>query len=578
MTKKKEAFTLTDIEDDICANIRARVPGIAITSLEEPQVMNALFRVASYMEAKVSVGREIIQWSACSVRRYKEVEVHDENTNTKHRTWTYEVTDPDGWVETLMGFAAKSPHPDYPDDLEKAEHRPAFLVLCDPAPFLDPKKDHADTHLRALREAMWRIREEGALKNIILVGGHVPLPDEIAADIYLCEYKLPTPEKLSEQFTRVIETFKGTDTMKDKGVTYDESVMPLFTRACAGLSEYAARSVFNKAIARYAGFDERAVPLAHREKEQIVKRSGIAEIQQPKGGMELVGGFEHFKEYVENEISIILKDPEKARTFGAPIPSGIMLMGVSGCGKSLVAEALGGHFNLPIMRMDTGSLFGKYVGESESRFRTFCAMADAVKPCLVFCDEFEKGLGGGADTHETTERFKQALLTWLQEKSDDIMFVATVNSIKPFERNPEILRSGRFDSIWFIDLPDARSRLEILGIHQNKSGHPIPDGFEKLAEVTLGYSGAELESAIHSSLRRALRAGLEHNTTAGIIEAVKAIVPLSVTMGDQLEALRQYVISGKARAAGALLDRDVQKSKAQDRKGLDEMGLPELFK
>jgi ATP-dependent 26S proteasome regulatory subunit len=469
--------------------------------------------------------------------------------------------DPQEWAEALLKFAQ-------PED--ETNHTPAFLVLADPAPFLENPGN-----IRALRESLWRIREAGALKTIILVGGHVPLPEEVAADFWITTYALPTVGELHDIFSTTVKEYKQSEELS--GVVFDDPAILAFTRGCAGLPENAARSLFAKAVARFEALDNRAVKLAHDEKEQIVKRSGVAEIQRPRGGLEMVGGLEIFKEYV-SEIDDQIGRQEEARKYGCRLPSGILLMGTSGTGKSLVAEALGGHWQLPVLRLDMGSLFGSLVGESEARFRQFKTLANAIRPCVVFCDEFEKGIGGGGGERDggTSERVKQGLLSWLQEKPDDVIFVATVNSIRPFESNPEILRSGRFDSLWFVDLPDAKSRLEILGIHLKKSGHPITgQDLASVVKITVGFSGAELENIVQTALRRSFREKRNHPAVADLLGAVKTVVPLSVTMGPQLDALRNYVKSGKARPAGALIEDD---KKVQQAQVVEGAGTPQLFK
>lgn len=548
---------LTAWESDVSATVRSLMPGIAVRSLEEPRVIHALRRIGNHLGEAELGHRSVYHWSSPSFTKYP-----GDNPEEVERL---EVAE---FAGALLAFAT-------PDD-DDGKHEPSFLVLSDPQPWM-----HEQPHnVRVLRETLWKIREAGASKTVILVGEDFDLPAEVAADFWCTDFDLPNAGFFRELFDKNIEQFKLVPELKD--VSFDANAVDSFSHACAGLSEYAGRSLFAKAIATYEALDIRAVKLAHREKEQIVRRSGVGEIEQPTpGGLARVGGLDCFKDYVL-EISALLKEQDAARAFGCTLPSGIMLMGVPGTGKTLVARALGSHLNLPILKLDMGAMFGSLVGESEARFRKFRQTAEAIGSCIVFADEFEKGIGGGDGERDggTTSRVKQALLSWLNDKPDSILFVGTVNSIEAFNQNPEMLRSGRFDSVWFVDLPDARSRCEIFAIHINKTGHPLPDAesLKQLAKLTAGYSGAEIENIVQTATRRAFTLKLKAPTFPQYVAAVQDVVPLSVTMHDRLVDLRQYVKDGKARAAGALLDGDAKTQAKADAQALNGLSIPQLLK
>jgi ATP-dependent 26S proteasome regulatory subunit len=390
------------------------------------------------------------------------------------------------------------------------------------------------------------------LKTIILLGEGIALGEDVAADVWTTRFELPTAADLESVLAPIITDYKVTLAGK---VKFDDAALGHFTRACAGLPEDTARSLLSRSITRFLAVDNRAVTLAHEEKRAIVKRSGVATLKEPRGGMELVGGLAEFKNYI-GEIDPLFQALEGARKFGCRFPAGVLMMGVPGTGKSLMAEALAGHWKLPMLTMEMGAMFGGLVGESEGKLRKFQALAKAIKPCLVFADEIEKGIGGGGGENDggTTERVKQSLLTWLQEKDDEIIVVATANRIEAFNSNPEFLR--RFDTIWFVDLPDHATRMEIAAIHLKRAGHEVPaHELQAVATASKSHSGAEIEKAVQITLRRAFAQGGKV-TGAALLEAVKEIVPLSVTMAERIDELRAYCKSGRARSAGPSMDAD----------------------
>jgi SpoVK/Ycf46/Vps4 family AAA+-type ATPase len=238
---------------------------------------------------------------------------------------------------------------------------------------------------------------------------------------------------------------------------------------------------------------------------------------------------------------------QEARDYGLPAPKGIALIGIPGTGKSLTAKMIGGLWRLPLLRLDVGALFGSLVGESEARARRAMQLAETVAPCVVWIDEMEKGLAHGGLDSGTSTRVFGTILTWMQEKTAPCFVVATANDIASLP--PELLRKGRFDEIFFLDLPTAAERQEILAVHLRKRGRLTQD-FDpaRLARESEGYVGAELEQAIIDAMYVGFNAGREF-TSDDISAAIQRQVPLAVSQRETIGALRDWLRQGRAQSA-----------------------------
>jgi SpoVK/Ycf46/Vps4 family AAA+-type ATPase len=233
---------------------------------------------------------------------------------------------------------------------------------------------------------------------------------------------------------------------------------------------------------------------------------------------------------------------DSAREFGIPAPKGILLLGVQGCGKSLLAKAVAAHWNLPLLKLDVGRIFGSLVGQSEENIRKAIAVAESVAPCVLWADELEKGFAGvggsGVSDSGTTARVFATFLTWMSEKTAPVFMIATANDVTALP--PEMLRKGRFDEIFFVDLPDLEERKEIFAIHLKKRNRPVENfDLQELAQKTRGFSGAEIEQVVVGALYIAYDAGRELGQ-ADLLEEAKNVVPLSVMMSEDIAELRQW--------------------------------------
>jgi len=548
-----EDIVLNEWERTLCATIRARQPGVIVQTLEEERVLWSLTNAAQWMAKKRMGKRDITLWSAVT-RKTIRLENPDE------------VEDKDACLlpQALHEFLQETV-----TVKDKEVPAPGLMVLADVHSLLDEHEN-----IRALREACWEIGERNLRKTIVICGKPFSVPEELGAEFRIFPYALPTYKDILSMCEEIIAEFKSKPSHEHIKPT--KAQIKAFARACAGLSENEARGLLRLAVAKYETLDNRAVKLALDEKAAIVRRGGAMTVVEPDHGLDEVGGLQFLKKYL-NEVGFAVANPEDAKAYGLCPPSGFLFIGIPGCGKSYTVKALGAAWNLPVLKLDMGSIFGGTVGESEANTRQFMQMAEAVAPCVVFIDEIEKGLGGGGGGERdggTSERVMSTLLSWLNDKPDGVIVAATANDLAALESRSELLRAGRFDEIFFVDLPDLRSRLEILAIHLKKVGHTISQNdLMTAAKATKGYSGAELEVVVQGALRRAFitEPRPEHPTGEQLVAAIEDMIPLSKSMANRINGLRQWVKDGKAKPAGALLESD-----KADEKAFEDEGLPIL--
>jgi SpoVK/Ycf46/Vps4 family AAA+-type ATPase len=273
-------------------------------------------------------------------------------------------------------------------------------------------------------------------------------------------------------------------------------------------------------------------------KRQIVERDGVLEYYPVEESLADVADLTALKSWLRKR-SGILADRERAQQYGLTFPRGVLLIGVPGCGKSLCARAIATEWRLPLLRLDTGSLYNKYIGETESNFRRAMQAAERLAPCVLFIDELEKAFAAGeSEDGGVSLRVLGSFLTWLQDRRADVFVVATANDVQRLP--PEFLRKGRFDETFFVDLPDADTRTEILRIHLKRRRQASETiDLAAITDATPGYSGAELEQVVVSALYTAFNDNASLSTELLLAE-VTATRPLSVTMAEKVEAMRTW--------------------------------------
>lgn len=406
------------------------------------------------------------------------------------------------------------------------------LLLEDVHPFF---KDHE--LVRWIREVC---RLRGRSARLLILSTPLPgLPVELRKEVPTLELPLPGVKDLRVVAENVAE---------ELDVPFDEQATELLEGA-RGLTVMEAKLAFAQAAARFRELGPAAVSSVVKEKERVIRQSEVLEYYDPDARMNDVGGLDNLKTWLERRGRAF---GAGAREWGLDAPKGVMLLGVQGCGKSLLAKAIATMWQFPLLRFDMGKVFGGIVGQSEGNMRAALQVAQALAPCVLWIDEIEKGLAGMGSSDRTdggtTARVVGTFLTWMQEKSEPVFVVATANRIDMLP--PELLRKGRFDELFFVDLPTHAVRKEIVRIHLEKKGrNPADFDLEKLADLSRGYSGAELEEAVREGLFDAFSEG-RGLRTEHIAAAIEATFPLSRTMKDEIEHLRMWA-RARARLASA---------------------------
>jgi AAA+ superfamily predicted ATPase len=387
---------------------------------------------------------------------------------------------------------------------------------------------------RKLRSLSQRLR--ATRKSILVSAPTRKLPGELSDEAVLLE--LPNPN--AAELETVLDRLTGPGVRVDLTSLGREKLI----QAALGLTAAQAGRVFARAIVSHGGLDERSIDLVTDEKKQVIRESEALEFYPAREAPDDVGGLDVLKEWLRLRERAFTHE---AREYGLPAPKGIALIGIPGTGKSLTAKMIGGLWRLPLLRLDVGALFGSLVGESEERVRRALRIAEAVAPCLVWIDEMEKALGQGDLDGGTSSRVFGAILTWMQEKTAPCFVVATANDITRLP--PELLRKGRFDEIFFLDLPTQEEREEILAVHIRKRGR-IPQDYDlrRLGRESAGYVGSEIEQAVIDAMYVGFDAGREFDS-ADVEAALKRQVPLSVSQREVVNALRLWLKQGRARSA-----------------------------
>jgi SpoVK/Ycf46/Vps4 family AAA+-type ATPase len=401
------------------------------------------------------------------------------------------------------------------------------------------------TLVRKLRELSQYLK--GSYKTLILVSPVVRIPVELEKEITYISFDLPDLQDLDTLLTKIVKEVNEKTSLH---IMLDEQTKESFLHAALGLTINEAENVFAKALVNDNKLDIDDVPVILAEKEQIIRKSGILEYYSAQANFADIGGLEILKSWLKKRQVAF---GQAAKDFGLPAPKGALLIGVQGCGKSLCAKAVSALWRLPLLRLDVGKLFASLVGSSEENMRRAIHQAEAIAPAILWIDEIEKAFAGQQSSafldSGTTARVFGSFITWLQEKTAPVFVIATANAIEQLP--PELLRKGRLDEIFFVDLPSEIERKQIFEIHLKKrKRNPNDYDMDALIKQSKGFSGAEIEQAIISALFDvfAKKAPL---TTNDILKSIRETVPLSVTMKENIDALRNWA---KTRARNASLD------------------------
>jgi SpoVK/Ycf46/Vps4 family AAA+-type ATPase len=401
------------------------------------------------------------------------------------------------------------------------------VVLLDFHPFLN------DVGVTRLMKELGKDLE-ATRKTVLVLSPVLNLPVELAKDVVVVDFPLPSYSLLMDTFREIASSLSD-----GNRVVLAEPDVEKLIRSAQGLTLKEFSNVLAKALVTKGRIDREAIDIVNTEKKQVIRKSGILDFYPVSTSFKSIGGLKNLKEWL---ISRGRAFSEAARAFGLPWPRGILIVGVQGCGKSLTAKAVADQWRLPLIKMDMGRLFGGLVGASEENLRRAIQLAESVAPGVLWIDEIEKGLAGLGSSNVsdggTTARVIGTFLTWMQEKSLPVFVVATSNDISALP--PELLRKGRFDEIFFVDLPAQEERRVIFEIHIERRNRKPPDfDLDALARATQGYSGAEIEEAVVSGLYKAFARSRELSTD-DILEGVRETIPLSVVMEEKINGLREW--------------------------------------
>lgn len=396
--------------------------------------------------------------------------------------------------------------------------------------------------LRGLRNLAANLPERTPRKNIVITTPEYCLPLELKADIQVIE--LPKPIVL--EIDSILERSVGATGALRKLAS---GLRAKLVESALGLTSTQARRVFQKAVVRGAGghIDEACIELINQEKRAIIRESGALELYQHIEAPERVGGLEVLKAWLERRRMAF---SDEAREYGLEMPRGIALLGIPGTGKSLCAKMTAGLWKMPLLRLDMGAVFGGLLGASEKNIREAIQIAEVIAPCVLWIDEIEKAFAGSGGDSGTARRVLATFLTWMQEKRAPVFVLATANDVEKLP--PEFLRKGRFDEVFFLDLPSPAEREQILTVHLRRKGLTMIQqrfALEQVVQATASFVGAELEAVVNDALFPAFMDGRREIETADLLRAASELVPLAKSRREHIERLRQVVLNGEARNA-----------------------------
>ena len=481
--------------------LKARYPIIYINTIEEDRVEYVIRK-----NVKTNLNRSIYSWDF--------VDGYTNNPNNQ-------------------GFAKRNPL----QALELVERlnseTPALFLLKDFNRFL------TDLSIsRKLRNISRILKLQP--KTIIIIGSDLAIPKELQDLITVLEFQLPLEDEIIQELNRLINSLN---------IKVEPQLFENLTRACQGLSLERIRRVLSKIIATYKTIDDNSIAVLLSEKKQIISQTEILEYSSVNEKITNLGGLDNLKDWLKKRKTAF---SIQASNYGLPTPRGLLLIGIQGTGKSLTAKAIANDWQLPLLKLDVGKLFGGIVGQSESRLRQMINVAETISPCILWIDEIDKAFTNTESKGDsgTSNRVLATFISWLSEKTKPVFVISTANNIDLLPL--EIIRKGRFDEIFFLDLPKQDEREEIFKIHLQEFR---PDSwnlfdYSKLAKLSESFSGAEIRQSIIEGMYHAFYEKREF-TTDDICLAVKELIPLANLESNQMLKLQNWASSGQIRLASS---------------------------
>ncbi|MEO9127897.1 MAG: AAA family ATPase [Microcoleus sp.] len=418
----------------------------------------------------------------------------------------------------------------------------SIFVLKDVATLIAPGANGQITagQLPIVREIKNLAREMARDRRcLVLMSEQLRLPIELREETTVVDFSLPSIDEISEQVDRLVGK-----KLKLVGLEKEQLL-----KACQGLTRCRIARVLAKCLARTGKVDESAIALIIEEKRQTIRETGILEFIPVQSGMESVGGLENLKKWVRVRSNSFT---DAAREYGLPAPKGLLLAGIQGTGKSLSAKTIAAEWQLPLLRLDIGRLFGGIVGESESRIRQVIGLAEAIAPCVLQIEEIDKGFGNitsGSDGDSgTSRRVFGTLLIWMQEKTAPVFVVMTANNVEVLPA--ELLRKGRLDDLFFCGLPTSYEREQIFKVHLSRLRADRMKDFdiESLAKKSKDFSGAEIEQVIYEAMQQGFSRD-EEFTMLDLLDSIACCIPLAKIAQPQIDALKSWAVRSGAKSA-----------------------------
>ena len=408
----------------------------------------------------------------------------------------------------------------------RAVQKPGIYVLLDFHPFLENP-----VHIRLIKDIS--IRYKDVPRQIVLISHTVKLPSELEPFSARFDIALPTEDERRQIIQRVADEWAAEN--PGSKVQADSKAYELLVRNLSGLTYRDTERIARNAIFTDGAITRSDLPGVMQAKYELLNRGGALQFDYDTAQFSAVGGLRKLKAWLSQRKAVFRGDASAAHLDS---PKGILLLGVQGCGKSLAAKATAGIFGVPLLRLDFGAIYDKYHGETERKLRESLQTADVMSPCVLWIDEIEKGIAGRGGETGTTQRVLGTFLTWMAEKKSHVFVVATANDISSLP--PELVRKGRFDEIFFVDLPDKKVRASILAIHLTSREQRLGDfNIEALSDAMQGFSGAEIEQAVVAAFYAA-HAQKENLATDHILHEVEHTRPLSIVMQEQIHTLRLW--------------------------------------
>jgi hypothetical protein len=481
---------------DLQLLLKSGVPIVAIETTDEPHVLELLKRLA--VSSPADGYRPAYRWSITDGLQRLDLEL-------EHPRHDSEPT------EVLRHV--------------RAARKPGIYALLDFHPFLAEP-----VNTRLLKDIALEGRHCGVV--LLLIGHSVSLPPELQGLSARCELRAPDAAERRRIVAGLVEEYRD-DTL-NRHIKIDEKALDLLIENMRGLSSADVERIARNAVYRDGAITAEDLPAVMQAKYELLNDGGVLSYEHDTATFADVAGFRSVKVWLQQR-RFAFSD---ARPPGLDAPKGLLIIGVQGCGKSLAAKAAAGVLGVPLLRLDFGSIYDKYHGETERNLRESLKTAETMSPCVLWLDEIEKGLATGHDDSGTSRRVLGTLLTWMAERPSGVLLVATANDVH--ELPPELVRKGRFDEIFFADLPTPSGRADILAIHLRKRGlDPSAFDLPRLVAATDGFSGAEIEQGVVSALYAAY-AMRQDASAAHLIAEFRKTRPLSVVMAERVAGLRHW--------------------------------------